>query len=427
MVGIVRLPTLTHRVASRALLFGLGLAAVLVSPVIRAQKSPLAQAAVTRAQEHLAAQRYPDAIRELQGAVRYEPRFALGWYLLASTYRRAADCDRAIAAYRRYSELRPAEAEPHYGIGRCLEIVGDPSGAVAEYLRYAGQEKKPMQQTFVADARKRADALNLKLAVAAKQPSSPEPPGLADADRLRQQRHLTEAIVGYRKWLGQHPRDETVFAARANAELGSLLVITNDLPSAVAALREAVRLQPAEPRAWYNLAFALRHEGQLADAVGASFRYVTFKPTDPDAYYGLGLSLSKLGRGDEALAALRTYVKLEKRPAERRWVAKARAELARLAARPRGKERLTVEQAPTTGPGNPPLQSKNAARKPSPNVDKNTGPDAGTGSGAQPARTATQAGTKTRLQTGANAASALAPPSSSSLPAPPPAERKPPR
>jgi Flp pilus assembly protein TadD len=353
----IRLTTSTHRTASRAsvraLAFSLGLASMLVSPTIRAQKSPLAKAAAARAQEHLAAEQYPEAIRELQTAVRYEPRFALGWYLLASSYRRSADCDRAVAAYRRYSELRPAEAEPHYGIGRCLEAVGDGAGAAAEFLRYAGAEKKPEERTFVDDARKRAEALNRKLAIAAKQTEAAEPPALVEASTLRQQHHLTESIAAYRTWLAQNAKDESALAARANAELGSLLVITNDLPAAIVALRAAIRLKPADARSWYNLAFALRDEGQLNDAVGAFFRYVTFKPDDPDPYYGLGLSLSKLGRGDEALAALRTYVKLEKRPAEQRWVAKARADLARLAARPphEPKEKEPAGERRPTGPG----------------------------------------------------------------------------
>ena len=319
----------------------LGLVSMLVSPAIRAQKSPRAQAAVARAQEHLAAERYPDAIRELQTAVRYEPRFALGWYLLASSYRRSADCDRAVAAYRRYGELRPAEAEPHYGIGLCLEVVGDGAGAVTEFLRYAGEEKKPEERMFVEDARKRAEVLNRKLAVAAKQAEAPPPPALVEARKLRQQRHLTEAIAAYRHWLAEEPRGEVdaEAVAQANAELGSLLVVTKDFPAAIVTLREAVRRKPADARSWYNLAFALRHQGQLDDAVGAFFRYVTFMPMDADPYYGLGLCLAKLGRGDEALAALRSYVKLEKRPTEQRWVAKARVELGRLAARPPDKSK----------------------------------------------------------------------------------------
>ena len=308
------------------------------------QKSPTAEKATARAQQALAAGRYADAIQDLQTAVRYEPRFALGWYLLASSQRKAGDCDRAISAYRRYLELRPGEAEPHYGIGLCLDNVGDRAGALASFRRYIELEKKagtgsgaqPGAQSFVEDAQKRAEVLDRDLAAAAQKSEhpAPEPPVLIEARRLRTAGHAADAIQVYRTWLASNPKDTSPMAARVHAELGAALIVTRDLPAAVEALHTAVRLDPTHAPSWYNLGFALRLSGQAKESVDAYSRYITFAPKDPDPFYGLGMALSALGRTDEAVAALRTYVALESRPSEQRWVTKVRAEIARLSGAP---------------------------------------------------------------------------------------------
>lgn len=317
-----------------ALLLAFAFALALPERRALAQKSPAAQKATARAQEALAAGRYPDAIRDLQAAVRYEPRFALGWYLLASSHRRAGDCDRAVSAYRRYLELRPTEAEPHYGIGLCLETVGDRPGALAAFRKYIELEKKPEAHAFVEDAERHAAAVDKELAATpstGKTAAAPEPSVLVEARRLRAAGHVGDAVTVYRTWLAANPKDTSPVAARANADLGAALIVTKDLPAAVEALRTAVRLNPSHAPSWYNLGFALRQSDHTREAVDAYARYITFAPKDPDPFYGLGMSLSALGRSDEAVAVLRTYLALETRPAEFRWVTKVRAEVARLA------------------------------------------------------------------------------------------------
>jgi tetratricopeptide (TPR) repeat protein len=318
-----------------------GLLAIAVGGVVgisergaEAQKSPTAQKATARAQDALASGRYADAIRDLQAAVRYEPRFALGWYLLASSHRRAGDCDRAVSAYRRYLELRPAESEPHYGIGLCLETVGDRAGALRSFRKYLALEKRPEAHAFLQDAEQRAAALDKDLAAAASvaKTVAPEPAQLVEARRLRTAGHVADAIVVYRTWLASNPKDASPVAARVYADLGAARIVTRDLPGAIEALRAAVRLDPSHAPSWYNLGFALRQSGQAKEAVDAYARYITFEPKDPDPLYGLGTSLATIGRTDEALAVLRAYVTLETRPAELRWVTKVRAEIARLSA-----------------------------------------------------------------------------------------------
>ena len=285
----------------------------------RAQKSPTAQAALARAKHDLMSNDFTDAAAEMETAVRFEPRFAFGWYLLASTSRRAGDHDRAVAAYRRYLELRPTEPEPLFGIGLCLEAVGDRDGAIASLKRYVELDTRPESAEFVAQAQKKIAALeNAKAAAdATAAKTAPKARVANGAGGARG----SEGAVG----IGLVP-------ATGHEAAGTELVAAHKSAEAVGELQSAVKEAPADAAAWYKLAFALRQSGQLAEAAKAYRRYITLKPDDPDPYYGFGQVLLALGRPDEALTTFRTYVKLEHRKSEQRWVAKARAEVLRLEA-----------------------------------------------------------------------------------------------
>jgi cytochrome c-type biogenesis protein CcmH/NrfG len=307
-----------------------------------AQKSPTAQAAFLRAQHDLVKEDVTDAAAEMETAVRFEPRFAFGWYLLASTSRRAGAYDRAVAAYRRYLELRPQEPDPLFGIGLCLEAIGDRDGAVAALKRYAELDTRPGSAEFVTQARRRVAVLQ--------QPPTPE------ADSVPRVAPAPSASAGAG---GAAPAPATADtrtsapaeAAAVHASLAGKLVSEHKFNEAIEELRTAVKLAPAGAEAWYKLAFALRQAGQPAEAVKAYRRYITLRPDDPDTFYTLGQVLLASGRPDEALLTLRAYVKTERRKTESRWVAKARAEIAKLEAarQPAGpKEPKPLAESPPT-------------------------------------------------------------------------------
>ena len=305
-----------------SILFALVFGSVAIGgSVAHAQKSPLAAAAYGRAQEHLVGSRFAEAANEMEVAVRFEPRFALGWYVLASASRRAGQCDRAVAAYRRYAVLRPAEADPHFGIGLCLQQVGDREGAMAAFRRYVAADTRVASRAFVEIARKNLTALETASPVAPAKPS----PAVVEARHLHDQGRADEALVRLQAAVAADPK-----SVDARAELGHGLVSARRTREAIAPLQAAVKLAPASATAWYDLAFALREDGQTAAAVDAYRRYITLRPEDPDAHYGLGRTLALLGRNDEALAAFRTYTAMEKRASERRWIKKAEEEITRL-------------------------------------------------------------------------------------------------
>lgn len=326
----------------------LGAVLLLAPAPVAAQKSPLGQAAYGRAQDALGASRFADAARELETAVRYEPRFAFGWYLLASVSRRAGDCDRAVEAYRRYMELRPADADPFFGAGLCLQTVGDRAGASEYFRRYIERDARPSSIAFVEEARKHLAELDHAASAAAATPAPKPSPVLAEARDLRDHGKIDEAVARYRAASAADAK-----AAEPHVELGALLVEVHRNREAVEELRAGVRLNPLAEAGWYHLGFALRETGQTEEAVKAYRRYITLKPKDPDPRYGLGRALATLKRDDEALTAFRAYVTLEVRPTEKRWLKKARAEIARLEG---GQEPGTADKPAAVGnaPASPP-------------------------------------------------------------------------
>ncbi len=109
--------------------------------------------------------------------------------------------------------------------------------------------------------------------------------------------------------------------------MGELLLQIHREDEAIEVFRAALERSPTFALALYDLAFALRVRDRLAEAVDAYQRYIKLRPSDPDAYYGLARALQHLGRKADARKAYETYVSMEKRPAERRWIASAQTQL----------------------------------------------------------------------------------------------------
>ena len=91
----------------------------------------------------MTAKQYAEAAEKFQAVVAADPEHDLGWYQLASAYRKAEKCDRAVAAYKRYMDLVPNMPEPYYGLGLCLRKTGDKPGAIASLKHYVAVEKRP--------------------------------------------------------------------------------------------------------------------------------------------------------------------------------------------------------------------------------------------------------------------------------------------
>jgi len=125
------------------------------------------------------------------------------------------------------------------------------------------------------------------------------------AEALRLQGKFDEAVAALREAL----RLEAT-SAPAHAALGLALQGQRNSTEAVASYREALRLDPDLIDAHNGLAVLLAREGRLDDAV-VEFREMT--RVDPDSaigYYNLAIALADLDRDVESAAALREVIRI---------------------------------------------------------------------------------------------------------------------
>jgi len=306
------------------------------------------QADFSRGQSLLIAKKPDEAAEKFEAVTKAEPTFAPGWYALAAARRRAGQCDRAIAAYRRYAQMLPDEPEPYYGLGLCLHEGGQNASAAQALRRYIELEKRPASAQWVDHARDVLGEIGTKgdapmppspgVIAPAPLPSGPTPSAIspdggaaadspaaalyASSQQLRDTGHIEESIAKFREAIAADPQHMV-----ARAALGELLLKIRRDDEAINVFRAALAKNPEYSLAWYELAFALRVKGRMPDAVDAYQRYIKLRPADPDPYYGLARALQRLGKREAALKAYQTYVQMEKRPTEQKWIDLATAEI----------------------------------------------------------------------------------------------------
>lgn len=149
------------------------------------------------------------------------------------------------------------------------------------------------------------------------------------------------ALAAWRRAAEHSPGDPVALTA-----IGRLELRVGLSAQAAQTLGGVAAAHPDHPRVHYWHAFALRKAGRLADAAEAYRRAATRAPDDPDPHFGLGETLKQLGDGAGALEAYRTYVRLESRPSEARWVARANQEIQRLEA----SDVVTTDATPAPDP-----------------------------------------------------------------------------
>jgi superkiller protein 3 len=94
--------------------------------------------------------------------------------------------------------------------------------------------------------------------------------------------------------------------------LGLALTKQGKLDEAIAAYKEAIRLQPDEALGYVNLGALLcdlKHD--YAGAIAAFQEAIRLKPDFIGAYANLGVALAKQGKLDEALAAYKEIIRLQ--------------------------------------------------------------------------------------------------------------------
>src|SRR5438067_1388631 len=128
-------------------------------------------------------------------------------------------------------------------------------------------------------------------------------------------------------------------------ELGKTLFKQGRVEEAITRFQAAVKLNPDDTVAWYNLAYANRKAQHFEQAADAYSKYTAMQPDDPDGWFGFGESLRQTGKPAEAVKAYETYMVKERRESEQKWVDEAKARIIELrnapatAAAPAAKEK----------------------------------------------------------------------------------------
>jgi tetratricopeptide (TPR) repeat protein len=285
-------------------------------------------------------QRPQEALESFTRAFRMQPKLRkqvtpqLG---MAFALRRVGKLEEAIATYREAAKLDPKNAEAQEGIGWGLMQTGrheeaedplraairlDPDDAYPYgWLTFVLQEQEkyeesiPYAERFVAMKPEDLDG-HARLGW-----------GLGMAGRRR------EAITAYKRALEMKPDDvaalygvglfqyevgdykeaiealeKSVFLSpqsNANADAYSLIAAARmwlgDLPDAIRANEEAVKLDPELLEAWQNLGQCYMEAGQFEKAIASLEKVLRLGPGIPDTRYLLGLAHFKLGNQSAAL------------------------------------------------------------------------------------------------------------------------------
>jgi tetratricopeptide (TPR) repeat protein len=109
--------------------------------------------------------------------------------------------------------------------------------------------------------------------------------------------NYTEAIEALDKSISQ----QTDSSAYAYSMIAAARMMSGDLPAAIRAHEEALKLNPELPEVWHNLGQCYLETGQIERAVKSLEKVFQFGPGIPDTHYLLGLAQSKLGNKAAAL------------------------------------------------------------------------------------------------------------------------------
>jgi tetratricopeptide (TPR) repeat protein len=222
--------------------------------------------------------RLDGAVAQFQEAIRLNPEYAAAHLNLGWAWYKEGKPAEALAAFGKAISLEPDLASAHLGRGAVL------------------CDQKQDYQAAIAAFRK-AIAL---------QPDYPEAYynlGVA----FSKQGKANDAAAAYRK--AASLRSDYV---EAYQNLGALLCDkVHDYPGAIAAFREAIKLEPDNPAAHFGLGNSLTKQGAQDEAVASYRKAIDLKPTYADAHNNLGRVLEAQRKPAEAMAEYREAIRLQ--------------------------------------------------------------------------------------------------------------------
>jgi tetratricopeptide (TPR) repeat protein/tRNA A-37 threonylcarbamoyl transferase component Bud32 len=288
---------------------------------------------------------YEGAIAAHKEAVRLDPKFTRAHTNLGVALYDNKDYDEAVAAHKEAIRLAPDVAPAHYNLGVALSAKGDYDGAIAahkEAIRLDPKDPKAHNNLGVALQAKG----NYDGAIAAHKEAIRLDPKNAAAHTnlgaaLSGKTDYGGAVAAHKEAIRLDPK-----YALAHYNLGGALSAKGDYNGAEAAYREAIRHAPTYPEAHCNLGLLLQKRGRLAEALPllrlghelgskrpgwqnpsakwvangerafAAQEAIRLDPKDAAAHFNLGNALFDGGDRDGAIAAYQEAIRLDPKLAD---------------------------------------------------------------------------------------------------------------
>lgn len=267
----------------------------------------------TMASSFLSLGRPEEAIRCINKALEIQPDNPEAYRSLGIALKQKGDLDGAIAAWREAVRLKPDDAEVHKAMGGALGDKGDTEGAMAEY-RTAIRLKPDHAQAHAAlgiSLFKKGDYQAALEETDTAYRLAPADPAVRGLHELMQKTFasnptLPAALAACRQATRLQPND-----ADARTRLGGVLRELGSIDEAIAEYRTAIRLQPENAAAHSALGNALLAKGDMEGASSAYREAIRLKPDHALAHKNLGVVLAGKGDCDGAIAAYREALCLQ--------------------------------------------------------------------------------------------------------------------
>jgi len=283
------------------------------------------------------------AIEHYRRAVELRPNFFSAHYNLALAYLREKDLGHGLQELERAVAINPRHADAAYNLGMVLMEVGRPREAVARLrrARVLGSDRPDVAFNLVRaelEAHQTEDARREAESAARKFGNDPEwcaavgrlflehgQPGeatvhLAEALRLRPdsaevRRKLATARLEARDPQGTVTVLESPTSAEDHYLLGSARLLLRHLPEAEQESRRALELEPREPRYLLLRARVGQRLGEHAAALAILRQVSELMPKWSEPHYSAGVSYYLQRRYEEARQSLARALELDPRSA----------------------------------------------------------------------------------------------------------------
>ena len=250
---------------------------------------------------YLAAGEKERAREVAEQATSAHPRVSGSWFAAGRVAEDAGRSPEAVAAYEKALQLDPARSDVKLRLGNLYAMSGDNVGArrvLGDVVSNPNTPAPVLYNYAVTLIREQKWALALDPL----RRTVREDPQMASAWAalglaLRNTEQYAAAADAYRRAisLGED--------AKLSYNLGYSLVRAGDAEGALAAYREAVRLDPAFKEAWYGMARALMDAARHDEAQAALEKNLELDPESYQAWFALGLTRYRAGRHEAAIDA----------------------------------------------------------------------------------------------------------------------------